>query len=75
MIEGRSVKSVVEERSTSHITSVTTILKDSIASATNLSSVHPEEEPHGEEEEEEDDDDDDAETIAQSLDIVLPAGY
>ena len=57
-----STKSGVEERSTSHITSVTTFVKDS--SAGHMSDRPAEE---GEEEEEE-------KTQPQSLDIVLPAG-
>ena len=58
-----STKSGVEERSTSHITSVTTFVKDS---STGHISDRPAEE--GEEEEEEE------KAQPQSLDIVLPAG-
>lgn len=61
MAEALSAKSGVEERSTSHITSVTTFIKDS--STCHLSDRPAEE---GEEEEEK--------TQPQSLDIVLPAG-
>ena len=58
------MKSGVEERSTSHITSVTTIVKDS-----SVSHVSDRPGEGGEEEEEEEDP-----AAPQSLDIVLPAG-
>ena len=64
-VEGESVKSGVEERSTSHITSVTTIVKDS-----SVSHVSDRPGEGGEEEEEEEDP-----AAPQSLDIVLPAGW
>ena len=61
LVDGISVKSGAEDRSTSHITSVTTFVKGS--SITHLSDGADEGGEEGEEE-----------IVSQSLDVVLPAG-